>query len=84
MKTTIHLKSDVLGRAEARTALHGEQSAQNMEDCLEKKLALDESQDDNLKEWISSLPKVSPSALSDFERNISADDFREIEEDVRQ
>ena len=83
MKTTIHLKSDVLGRADARTALRTQQPAQNMEDCLEQKFALDESQDDNLKEWISSLPKVTAAAISDLENNISADDFREIEEDVR-
>jgi hypothetical protein len=82
MKTTINLKGDVLRRAKARAALRGQPLAQYMEESLEQKLALDESQDDNLKEWISSLPKVSPSALSDFERNISADDFREIEEDM--
>jgi len=83
MKSTICFKGDILGSEEARAALHGEQSAQNMEDCLEQKLALDESKDDNLKEWISSLPKVSASAIGDLENNISADDFREIEEDVR-
>jgi hypothetical protein len=82
MKTTINLKGDVLRRAKARAALRGQPLAQYMEESLEQKLALDESQDDNLKEWISSLPKVSHSALSDFERNISADDFREIEEDM--
>jgi hypothetical protein len=82
MKTTINLKGDVLRRAKARAALRGQPLAQYMEESLEQKLALDESQYDNLKEWISSLPKVSPSALSDFERNISADDFREIEEDM--
>jgi hypothetical protein len=83
MKTTIHLKSDVLGRAEVRTALRAQQPAQYTEDYLEQKLALDESQDDNLKEWISSLPKVTAAAIDDLENNISADDFREIEEDVR-
>ena len=82
MKTTINLKGDVLRRAKARAALRGQPLAQYMEESLEQKLALDESQDDNLKEWISSLPKVSPSALSDFEKNISANDFREVEDDM--
>jgi hypothetical protein len=78
MKTKIHLKGDVLPRAKARAALRGQPLAQYMEESLEQKLALDESQDDNLKEWISSLPKVSPSALSDFERNISADENQNL------
>jgi hypothetical protein len=53
-----------------------------MEECLEQKLALDESQDNTLKEWIGSLPKVSAAAIGDLEKNITADDFREIEEDM--
>jgi hypothetical protein len=53
-----------------------------MEECLEQKLAQDESLDGSLKEWINSLPKVSPDAIGDFEKNISGDDFRAIEEDM--
>jgi uncharacterized membrane protein len=83
MKSTICFKGNIFGSEKARAALHGHQSAQNMEESLEKKLALDESQDGNLKEWISSLTKVTAAAISDLENNISADDFREIEEDVR-
>jgi hypothetical protein len=82
MKSTIHLKSDVLGRAETKTALHGQQPAQYMEDCPEQKLSLDESKDNNFKEWIGSLPKVSAAAIGDFEKNISADNFRVHEEDM--
>ncbi len=82
MKTTINLKGDVLRRAKARAALRGQPLAQYMEESLEQKLALDESQDDNLKEWISSLPKVSAVAIGDFEKNISANDFREVEDDM--
>jgi hypothetical protein len=82
MKTTINLKDDVLRRAKSRAALRGQPLAQYMEECLEQKLAHDESQDGSLKEWIKSLPKVSPDAISDFEKNISGDDFRAIEEDM--
>jgi hypothetical protein len=82
MKTTINLKGDVLRRAKSRAALRGQPLAQYMEECLEQKLALDESQDGTLKEWIHSLPKVTPAALSDLEKNISADDFREIDDDM--
>ena len=82
MKTTINLKGDVLRRAKSRAALRGQPLAQYMEECLEQKLAHDESQDGTLKEWISSLPKVSAAAVGDFEKNTSADDFREIEEDM--
>ena len=56
--------------------------AQYMEECLEQKLAHDESLDGTLKEWINSLPKVSPDAIGDFEKNISGDDFRTIDEDM--
>ena len=69
-------------RAKSRAALRGQPLAQYMEECLEQKLALDESQDGTLKEWINSLPKVSQSALGDLEKNISADDFREIDDDM--
>jgi hypothetical protein len=31
---------------------------------------------------MNSLPKVSPAALGDLEKNSSADDFREIDEDM--
>lgn len=82
MKTTINLKDDVLRRAKSRAALRGQPLAQYMEECLEQKLAQDESLDGNLKEWINSLPKVSPDAIGDFEKNISGDDFRAIEEDM--
>ena len=82
MKTTINLKDDVLRRAKSRAALRGQPLAQYMEECLEQKLAQDESLDGSLKEWINSLPKVSPDAISDFEKNISGDDFRAIEEDM--
>jgi hypothetical protein len=82
MKTTINLKGDVLRRAKSRAALRGQPLAQYMEECLEQKLAHDESQDGTLKEWINSLPKVSQSALVDLEKNISADDFREIDDDM--
>jgi len=79
MKTKIHLKSDVLGRAEARAALRERTPTQYMDDCQEQKLALDGSKDHTFKEWISSLPKVSAAAIGDLEKNITADDFREIE-----
>ena len=82
MKTTINLKDDVLRRAKSRAALRSQPLAQYMEECLEQKLAQDESLDGSLKEWINSLPKVSPDAISDFEKNISGDDFRAIEEDM--
>ena len=82
MKTTINLKGDVLRRAKSRAALRGQPLAQYMEECLEQKLALDESQDVTLKEWINSLPKVSTAALGDLEKNISADDFREVDDDM--
>jgi hypothetical protein len=82
MKTTIKLKDDVLRRAKSRAALRGQPLAQYMEECLEQKLAHDESLDGTLTEWINSLPKVSPDAISDFEKNISGDDFRAIEEDM--
>ena len=82
MKTTINLKDDVLRRAKSQAALRGQPLAQYMEECLEQKLAQDESLDGTLKEWINSLPKVSTDAISDFEKNISGDDFRAIEEDM--
>ena len=82
MKTTINLKDDVLRRAKSRAALRGQPLAQYMEECLEQKLAQDESLDGPLREWINSLPKVSPDAIGDFEKNISGDDFRAIEEDM--
>jgi hypothetical protein len=82
MKTTINLKGDVLRRAKSRAALRGQPLAQYMEECLEQKLTHDESQVGTLKEWINSLPKVSQSALGDLEKNISADDFREIDDDM--
>ena len=82
MKTTINLKDDVLRRAKSRAALRGQPLAQYIEECLEQKLAHDESQDGSLKEWIKSLPKVSPDAIVAFEKNISGDDFRAIEEDM--
>ncbi|MDC3335799.1 hypothetical protein OAV71_04755 [Opitutales bacterium] len=82
MKTTINLKDDVLRRAKSRAALRGQPLAKYMEECLEQKLAQDESLEGSLKEWITSLPKVSPDAISDFEKNISGDDFRAIEEDM--
>ena len=82
MKTTINLKDDVLRRAKSRAALRGQPLAQYMEECLEQKLAHDESMDGTLKEWISSLPKVSPDAIGDLEKNILGDDFRLIEEDM--
>jgi hypothetical protein len=82
MKTTINLKDDVLRRAKSQAALRGQPLAQYMEECLEQKLAHDESLDGTLTEWINSLPKVSPDAISDFEKNISGDDFRAIEEDM--
>ena len=69
-------------RAKSRAALRGQPLAQYMEECLEQKLAHDESEDGTLKEWINSLPKVSQSALGDLEKNISADDFREIDDDM--
>jgi hypothetical protein len=82
MKTTINLKGDVLRRAKSRAALRGQPLAQYMEECLEQKLTHDESQDGTLKEWINSLPMVSPRAIGDLEKNISADDFREVDEDM--
>ena len=71
MKTTINLKDDILRRAKARAALRGQPLAHYMEECLEQKLSHDESLDGTLKEWINSLPKVSPDAISDLEKNIS-------------
>ena len=50
-------------RAKSRAALRGQPLAQYMEECLEQKLAHDESQDGTLKEWINSLPKVSQPPL---------------------
>ena len=47
-----------------------------------QKLAHDEPKDDTLEEWIYSLPKVTPAALGDLEKNISTDEFREIDEDM--
>ncbi len=82
MKTTINLKDDVLRRAKSRAALRGQPLAQYMEECLEQKLAHDESLEGSLKEWINSLPKVSPDAIGAFDLNISGDDFRAIEEDM--
>ena len=82
MKTTINLKDDVLRRAKSRAALRGQPLAKYMEECLEQKLAQDESLEGSLKEWINSLPKVSPDAIGAFEKNISGDDFRAIEEDM--
>ena len=82
MKTTINLQDDILRRTKARAALRGQPLAHYMEECLEQKLAHDESLDGSLKEWINSLPKVSPDAISDLEKNISGDDFRAIEEDM--
>ena len=82
MKTTINLKDDVLRRAKSRAALRGQPLAQYMEECLEQKLAQDESLDGTLTEWINSLPKVSPDAIRDFEKNIAGNDFRAIEEDM--
>ena len=82
MKTTINLKDDILRRAKARAALRGQPLAHYMEECLEQKLSHDESLDGTLKEWINSLPKVSPDAISDLEKNISGDDFRAIEDDM--
>ena len=82
MKTTINLQDDILRRAKARAALRGQPLAHYMEECLEQKLAHDESLDGSLKEWINSLPKVSPDAISDLEKNISGDDFRAIEDDM--
>ena len=82
MKTTINLKDDILRRAKARAALRGQPLAHYMEECLEQKLSHDESLDGTLKEWINSLPKVSPDAISNLEKNISGDDFRAIEEDM--
>ena len=54
MKTTINLKDDVLRRAKSRAALRGQPLAQYMEECLEQKLAQDESLEGSLKEWINS------------------------------
>ena len=82
MKTTINLQDDILRRAKARAALRGQPLSHYMEECLEQKLAHDESLDGTLKEWINSLPKVSPDAISDFEKNISGDDFRAIEDNM--
>ena len=82
MKTTINLQDDILRRAKARAALRGQPLAHYMEECLEQKLSHDESLDGTLKEWINSLPKVSPDAISDLEKNISGEDFRAIEEDM--
>ena len=82
MKTTINLKDDILRRAKARAALRGQPLAHYMEECLEQKLSHDESLDGTLKEWINSLPKVSPDAISDLEKNISGDDFRAIEDNM--
>ena len=45
-------------------------------------LAQDESLDGALEEWINSLPMVSPAALGDLEKNISADDFRIVDDDM--
>lgn len=47
-----------------------------------QKLAHDEPQDDTLEEWINSLPMVSPASLGDFKKNISADDFRVVDDDM--
>ena len=80
MKTTINLKDDVLRRAKSRAALRGQPLAKYMEECLEQKLAQDESLEGSLKEWINSLPKVSPDAIGAFEKNISGDAFLELEQ----
>ena len=45
-------------------------------------LAQDESLDGTLEEWINSLPMVSQAALGDLEKNISADDFRVVDDDM--
>ena len=80
MKTTLNIRDDLVRRAKARAALRGQPLARYIEEGLERRLELEESDATHLGDWLKSLPVVSDAAAEDLNRAFGAEDFRTIDE----
>lgn len=82
MKTTVVLPDEVFREAKARAALRGQSFGKFLEQGLRRILEETGEPSSRSSSWLRKLPPVPTTAAAEFEKVVSASDFRQVDKSM--